>query len=407
MNDAHIKTHDVAIIGGGLVGLTLGIALARHGLQTLVIDQAPPAKILAPEFDGRASAIAYAGYQLFDALGLWPLLSDHAQAIEQIRVSDGPSRFFVHFDHRELGEGPLGYMLENRRIRLALHEAATDMRDLQLIAPMSVAHVERDAGFGHLTLSDGCQHRARLIIGADGRASRVREEAGIGKAAWRYAQSGIVTTVRHEYDHQGIAHERFLPAGPFAILPLTENRSSIVWTVEERQTKAIMNLSPRAFESELASRFGDFLGAVRVEGPRWSYPLTFHHAYRYVLPRLALVGDAAHGIHPIAGQGFNLGLKDIAALTEVLIDAARLGRDIGDLAVLERYQRWRRTDVLFMSAATDGLNRLFSNNLAPIRLARDMGLGIVNRLPVVKRAFMQNARGTMGALPKLLQGRMV
>lgn len=402
-----IQTHDMAIIGGGLVGLTLGIALARHGFEVLVVDIAPPATVLAKEFDGRSSAIAYAGYKLFDAIGLWPHLESAAQPINEIRVSDGPSRLFVHFDHKELGDEPLGFMLENRHIRLALHDVAKDLDGLTLKAPCKTTSMDRGEAFTRLTLDDGTQHQARLLIAADGRGSRIRQDAGIGLAQWSYHQSGIVATVQHERSHEGIAHERFLPSGPFAILPLTGNRASIVWTATSEEAPAIMSLSERAFESEMARRFGDFLGDIKVEGPRWSYPLNFQHAHRYVLPRLALVGDAAHGIHPIAGQGLNLGLKDVAALVEVLVDAARIGRDVGDIAVLERYARWRRSDVLLMCAATDVLNRLFSNDLAPIRVARDLGLGVVNKLPFARKAFMANARGSMGKLPKLLQGELV
>lgn len=400
-------THDVAIIGGGLVGLTLGIALARHGFEVLVVDIAPPETVLAKEFDGRSSAIAYVGYKLFDAIGLWPYLEKDAQPINEIRVSDGPSRLFVHFDHHDLGDEPLGFMLENRHTRLALHQYAATLDNLTLKAPMRADQIERDEAFAHLSLTDGSTHRSRLLIGADGRGSKIREQAGIGLAQWSYNQSGIVATVHHELGHDGIAHERFLPSGPFAILPLTGNRSSIVWTATSRETPAIMKLSERGFESEMAIRFGEFLGDIRVEGPRWAYPLNFQHAHHYVQDRLALVGDAAHGIHPIAGQGLNLGLKDVAALVEVLIDAARIGRDIGDLAVLDRYQRWRRSDVLMMSAATDALNRLFSNNITPIRVARDLGLGLVNRLPLAKKLFMENARGSMGHIPKLLKGELV
>ncbi|MGD8325750.1 MAG: UbiH/UbiF/VisC/COQ6 family ubiquinone biosynthesis hydroxylase [Sphingomonadales bacterium] len=402
-----VQSHDIAIVGGGLVGLTLGIALARHGFEVLVVDIAPPETTLAKEFDGRSSAIAFAGYKLFKAIGLWPHLKDVAQPINEIRVSDGPSRLFVHFDHKELGDEPLGFMLENRHIRLALHKEAAEVEGLTLKAPCKASDIERDKAFAHLSLDDGTRHRARLLIAADGRGSRIREDAGIGKAAWSYNQSGIVATVHHERSHDGIAHERFLPSGPFAILPLTGNRASIVWTATKQETPAIMGLSDRAFESEMARRFGNFLGPIHVEGPRWSYPLNFQHAHRYVLPRLALVGDAAHGIHPIAGQGLNLGLKDIAALVEVLVDAARIGRDIGDVDVLERYARWRRSDVILMSAATDVLNRLFSNDIAPIRVARDLGLGIVNKLPFARKMFMENARGSMGKLPKLLRGDLV
>ncbi|MFZ5610456.1 MAG: UbiH/UbiF/VisC/COQ6 family ubiquinone biosynthesis hydroxylase [Pseudomonadota bacterium] len=401
------QVYDCVIAGGGLVGLIQAIALARHGFAVAVVDARPAETVLAPAFDGRASAFAFAGIKLFTALGIWPRLHNEAQPILEIRVTDGPSRLFVHFDHRAIGDQPLGHMLENRHIRLALHEVAAATPGLDFYAPATVEGVEFSAGHGTLALADGRRLKGRLVIAADGRASPLRHAAGIGVAAWAYPQTGIVATVHHAQPHGGIAHERFLAAGPFAILPLTGRRASIVWTARADQAPVILGLDERGFAAELARRFGDFLGPLEVEARRWSYPLAFHHAHRYQAERLVLIGDAAHGIHPIAGQGLNLGLKDVAALTEVLVDAARLGRDIGTLGVLERYARWRRTDTLLLSAATDGLNRLFSNDSAPLRLARDLGLGLVNRLPPAKRLFMAHARGTLGRLPRLLKGELV
>jgi 2-octaprenyl-6-methoxyphenol hydroxylase len=246
--------------------------------------------------------------------------------------------------------------------------------------------------------------RADLVVAADGRNSMLRRDAGIRTASWRYGQTGIVCTVEHERPHRGIAQERFLPAGPFAILPLTGNRSSLVWTERADLAPAMLALDEADFTGEVATRFGDHLRTLRVVGPRWSYPLALLHAERYVDRRLALVGDAAHVMHPIAGQGLNLGLRDVAALAEVLTDTRRLGLDLGTAPVLAGYQRWRRVDAVTLLAVTDGLNRLFSNDLAPVRLARDLGLAAVNRLPPVKRFFMRHARGTVGKLPRLLQG---
>ena len=256
-------------------------------------------------------------------------------------------------------------------------------------------------------LKSGAEITARLVIAAEGRQSPLREEAGIGTVDWSYRQTGIVTTVEFEGDHRGIAHARFMPGGPFAILPLLGQRASLVWTETTDLAKVIMALDDTDFNAELRKRFGDFLGDVRTSGPRWSYPLRLQHAERYIAERLALVADSAHVIHPIAGQGLNLGLRDIAALTEVLVEAARRGEDIGAPLVLERYQQWRRVDNWTLALVTDGLNRLFSNDIAPIRLARDLGLGIVQKLPPLKKFFIRHARGTVGKLPRLLEGRPV
>ncbi|MFQ5348687.1 MAG: UbiH/UbiF/VisC/COQ6 family ubiquinone biosynthesis hydroxylase [Rhodothalassiaceae bacterium] len=396
---------DVAIIGGGMVGMTAAIGLARHGLAVAVIDRAVPAATTAPAFDGRASAIAFASVEMLRALDIWPRLADDAQAIREIRVSDGESRLFLHFDFSEIGDKPLGHMVENRHLRIALEQRRRDCPSLALHAPRHVTDLVRTATGAMLTLDDGHRIAAALVVGADGRGSLVRRMAGIRTPRWRYDQVGIVATVAHECDHLGIAHERFLPAGPFAILPLTGCRSSLVWTARAETERAIMALPATAFEAEVRKRMGDFLGVVEVVGPRWSYPLGLHLAERFIDSRLALIGDAAHGIHPIAGQGLNLGLRDVAAFVEVIVEAVRRGEDIGSPFVLERYERWRRTDTLVLAAVTDGLNRLFSNDIAPLRLARDLGLAAVNRMPPLKRFFMQHARGTIGTLPRLLRGQ--
>ncbi len=396
---------DVAFVGGGMVGMTAAIGLARHGLEVAVVDGAAPAATTAPAFDGRCSAIAYASCRMLEALDIWPLLAAEAQPIREIRVSDGDSRLFLHFASQEIGDAPLGQMVENRHFRLALEARRRALAGIALHAPARVARVARSAGSALLTLADGRRIRAALLVGADGRNSFMRRRAGIRTPRWRYDQVGIVATVAHERDHRGIAHERFLPPGPFAILPLTGCRSSLVWTARADTKPAIMALSKAAFEAEVGARMGDFLGAIEVVGPRWSYPLGLHVAERFIAPRLALVGDAAHGIHPIAGQGLNLGLRDVAAFVEIIVEAARRGEDIGSPFVLERYERWRRTDTLVLAAVTDGLNRLFSNDIAPLRLARDLGLGVVNRLPPLKRFFISHARGTFGTLPRLLRGQ--
>ncbi|RMF12576.1 MAG: FAD-dependent oxidoreductase [Alphaproteobacteria bacterium] len=394
---------DVAVVGGGLVGLTVAIGLAEAGLEVAVIDRAAPADQTLPAFDGRASAIAHASVRLLETLGIWRHVADH-QPIEQIRVSDGNSRLHLHFDAAELGDGPLGEMVENRHLRLALFRRAAEIKTLHLFAPVDLCAIEHAPGRVTLRLADGSTIAAALLIGADGRASRVRRQAGIRHFGWSYGQQGIVATIRHELPHGGIAHERFLPSGPFAILPLTDHRSSLVWTVRDREADAAFGLPAALFEEAIRRRVGGFLGRIAVEGRRWRYPLGLQLAERYVAPRTALVGDAAHGVHPIAGQGLNLGLRDAAALIEVLVEAARLGEDPGDELVLARYQQWRRFDNVLLACVTDGLNRLFSNDITPIRIARDLGMEVTGRIGPARRFLMRHARGTVGRLPRLLQG---
>ena len=411
---ADVLIVDVLVVGGGMVGLTLAAALGGVGLRVAVVDRTDPAHLLDAAFDGRTSAIAHGSKRALDAIGLWPALAPDAEPILDIRVSDGASPLFLHYDHREVG-APLGYIVENRAIRRTLFAHLRGLANVTLKAPMSVAGLETRPGAVEATLGDGTAVRAALAVGADGPRSWLRRRAGIALAEWRYKQTGIVCTMAHERPHRGIAHERFLPAGPFAVLPMTDDasvaagrlgrhRSSIVWTEREELAPAMLELDDDAFSDELAERFGDHYGAVRVAGPRWSYPLALHHAESYVAPRLALIGDAAHLIHPIAGQGLNLGLRDVAALAEAVVDAGRLGLDIGAADVLARYQRWRRFDNTVLIAATDGLNRLFSNDVPAVRLARDLGLGAVNRVPPLKRFFMRHAMGVVGELPRLLRG---
>jgi len=400
----HETVTDIAIIGGGLAGLAAGIGLASHGLKVTVIDRGEPGDQTLESFDGRSSAIAFASCNLLEAIGVWKHLEGQTQPIKEIRISDGPSLLHLHFDHRALGQGPLGQMVENRHMRLALHARAKELPNLTHLAPAEVTGIERDASAAQLTLATGDTIKAALLLGIDGRTSQTRASAGIGVTEWGYKQVGIVCSIEHELPHGGIAHERFLPSGPFAILPLTGNRASLVWTEHDHLAKTIMGLSPRAFEAEVQRRCGDFLGKVSVIGGRWCYPLTLQFADRYTDTRLALVADAAHGMHPIAGQGLNMGLRDVAALIEVVVEAARAGLDIGSDHVLERYTRWREFDNVTLMTVTDVLNRLFSNDIAPIRVARDVGLAVVEQIPPLKKFFMAHARGTVGTLPRLLTG---
>ncbi|MEE8189640.1 MAG: UbiH/UbiF/VisC/COQ6 family ubiquinone biosynthesis hydroxylase [Kiloniellales bacterium] len=410
---------EVLISGGGMVGLSLGIALAGAGAEVAVVDRADPEALMAAPHDGRSSAIARGSQQVLAGIGVWAGLEDQAEPILDIRVSDGrvgraASSLFLHYDHCDQtgGEaaGPLGYIVENRAIRGALHARAAKLERLRLIAPASIEALERGAEGVEAVLGDGRRLRARLAVSAEGKDSPLRQAAGIRVTRWDYPQCGIVCTVGHEKPHHGVAHEHFLPSGPFALLPMTDgadggHRSSLVWTERRVLVPAMMALSPAGFARELMRRYGDGLGALRQVGGRWSYPLGLMHAERYVDRRLALIGDAAHVIHPISGQGLNLGLRDVAALAEALMDARRLGRDLGSAQVLARYQRWRRFDNSLLMVVTDGLNRLFSNDLAPLRLARDLGLAAVDRLPPLKRVFMRHAMGLVGDLPRLTRGQ--
>ncbi|MDA0241206.1 MAG: UbiH/UbiF/VisC/COQ6 family ubiquinone biosynthesis hydroxylase, partial [Proteobacteria bacterium] len=361
----HPITADAVIIGGGLIGATQACALAMAGMRIVVIDRSEPEQILSAEFDGRASAIAQASYRLFNRLGLWEFSADETTPILDIRVSDGESLLFLHYDHADVGEQPLGYMIENRYLRRALYQRMAALDGVTLLSPRDIDSIETDGHFASVVLSDGTAISAPVLIGADGRSSLVRDAVGIGLTQWSYRQSGIVCTVAHALPHNNVANEHFLPAGPFAILPLPGNQSSIVWTESSELAASLIDLPEAEFTEELAVRFGDFLGALSIVGPRWFYPLSLQYAESTVATRAALIGDAAHALHPIAGQGFNMGLRDVAALTDVLVDAWRLGLDIGTSPVLEKYQRWRRFDTLLMAGLTDGLNRLFSNNVAP------------------------------------------
>ena len=412
------ETHDadVIIAGAGMAGVTLALGLASGGLKPLLIDPLPFDDMLAPTFDGRASAIAFSSFRQWRALGAAPLLEPHAQRIEQILVTDGRSPgasaasgfpFFLRFDSAEIagrtdGE-PLGYMLENRHIRAGLAKTITDA-GIEVLAPARVESVEALPGSVKVTLGDGRVLSAPVIVGAEGRGSVVRRQAGIGVVGWDYPQTGVVATVRMEEPHDGVAHEYFLPGGPFAILPLTENRASLVWTESRSRGAALKAARPEAFQAHLMRRFGDFLGEVTVEGPVFTYPLSLALAERMAAPRMALLGDAAHGVHPIAGQGLNLGLKDVAALSQVLVEASRLGEDIGSLAVLERYAAWRRFDNVMLSAGMDAFVWLFSNDNPLLRFARGAGLAVVNRIAPARRFFMQEAGGAVGDLPRLLKG---
>ncbi len=402
-----MTSHDVIILGGGLVGMALALALDKHGLSSAIVDPLPSDIMLAPNFDGRASAIASASWRMFEAIGVAPALQPHGCAIRRIEVRDGLQRECLDFTVPE-GDEPLGIMLENRVLRKILREAVAKAKAVTLHIPDKAATVERTEQHVTVKLESGQTLKAALLVAAEGRNSPTRQAAGITVAQWRYDHAAIISAFDHAIDHGHVAHELFFADGPFALLPLLPGtRSALVWTVKAKDAAGVMALSERAFLAEVSKRTGGLLGEISLAAPRSSHPLGFHHAATITGQRLALVGDAAHGIHPIAGQGVNLGYRDVAALVEVLIEGARLGLDLADAQLLSRYQRWRSLDSLSVSVATDSLNRLFGIPGKTPRAVRRFGLGAVQKIGPLKSFFMSEARGTNGTLPRLLQGELV
>lgn len=399
MNSHLQQRFDVAIGGGGMVGMSLGVALARCGMRVAVIERSPLPAQLEARFDGRVSAIALGSKFILDSIGVWDGMAADAQPIRDIRVSDGNAPFFLHYDHREIGDAPFGYIVENRHIRHALQQAAAVLPNLTLIDKAAVEGFERDEASVTLMLKDQPDVRCSLLVAADGKQSALRGMAGIKTIESTYGQTAIVCTIGHSQPHHGLAQERFLAAGPFAVLPMTQGRSSLVWVEPDDRVGIYLSLSPEEFVQEIRERVGGYLGDITLEGGRFSYPLSLMHAQNYTGHRLALIGDAAHAIHPIAGQGVNLGFRDVGVLTELLQARFKLGLDVGAPDVLAHYQRWRRFDNVAMLAVTDGLNRLFSNHIVPVRLARGLGLWAVGKMPPVKRFLMRHATGLVGDLP--------
>src|SRR5215467_13354881 len=408
-NSSHPRA-DVIIGGAGFAGLALAIAL-RQGLgDPFVVAVIDPTLAQPQSKDPRASAIAAAARRLFEAIEVWDVVAPNAQPILDMVVTDSKlddavRPTFLTFDGEvEQGE-PFAHMVENRHLVDALVAKAKEL-GVEL-RPGAVAGFENAGGTVDVALADGTAMSARLLVGADGARSLIRERAGIATHGWNYDQSAIVTTVAHERGHDGRAEEHFLPAGPFAILPLTGKRCSIVWTETAGDAERIVALPDNNFHDELEKRFGLQLGELKVIGPRRAFPLALFTARTFIGERLVLVGDAAHIIHPIAGQGLNMGLRDVAALAEAIADAARLGLDPGGAGVLDRYQQWRRFDTMAMGVATDGLNRLFSNRSDALRIMRDVGLGLVDRVPALKELFIREAAGLTGDVPKLLKGEVL
>ncbi len=423
---------DIIIVGGGLTGGLAALALSQSGFEVRVIEGQSPKTMNSSRFDGRTTAIAYASMRLFRRLGLWEAIADYAEPISDILVTDGKkqtrfsdgglSSFHMHFDSHHLGSTPdastpLGWIVENQAIRRAIFAKMNKTDLIHLHAPAmrvssNFGQDQTNAGTASVNLDDGTHLTAPLILAADGKKSPLRMEAGIRVNHWQYPQMGLVATVSHEVPHEGFAQEYFLPGGPFAILPMTDtkqtsthfpHRSSLVWTEKKPIARQIMSAKGAAFKTELTRRFGPYLGDLSVIGRAFSYPLSFHLSHEFAKPRLALLGDAARAIHPIAGQGFNLGVKDIAALNDVLVEARGIGLDIGHMSVLHQYQKWRRFDSTALALGTDILNKMFSNNLAPVRLLRDLGLGAVNTTTPLRKFFMRQAGADAGTLPSLMR----
>ncbi|WP_298968512.1 FAD-dependent monooxygenase [uncultured Roseobacter sp.] len=400
---------DIVIVGGGLNGPALALALASAG-QTVTLVDALPIKVRKNAgFDGRSYALALTSARLVRALDVWDALEDVAQPMLDIKVSDGragegPSPFFMHFDHAEIEEGPMGYMVEDRHLRPALLNAVKKVKAIRQISEDQVTGQEVDATGVTAHLASGKSVRAKLLVGCDGRSSGTAQRAGISRTGWGYGQTALVCALNHELPHHGVAHQFFMPPGPLAILPLKGNRSSIVWSETTENASHINGTSDADYLDVLRPRFGSFLGEISLAGARFTYPLSLSLANALAAKRVALVGDAAHGVHPIAGQGLNAGIRDVAALADVIADAARRGEDIGSAPVLSRYQQWRRFDNTTLAIATDAFNRLFSNDNAMLRGVRDLGMGLVGRFPALRRSFIREAAGLTGDLPRLLKG---
>ncbi|WP_299501104.1 UbiH/UbiF/VisC/COQ6 family ubiquinone biosynthesis hydroxylase [uncultured Roseobacter sp.] len=401
---------DIVIVGGGLNGPALALALASAG-QTVTLVDALPIKVRKNAgFDGRSYALALTSTRLIRALDVWDAIDDVAQPMLDIKVSDGragegPSPFFMHFDHAEIEEGPMGYMVEDRHLRPALLNAVKKVKAIRQISEDQVTGQEVDATGVTAHLASGKFVRAKLLVGCDGRSSGTAQRAGISRTGWGYGQTALVCALNHELPHHGVAHQFFMPPGPLAILPLKGNRSSIVWSETTENASHINGMADADYLDVLRPRFGSFLGEISLAGARFTYPLSLSLANALVAKRVALVGDAAHGVHPIAGQGLNAGIRDVAALADVIADAARRGEDIGSAPVLSRYQQWRRFDNTTLAIATDAFNRLFSNDNAMLRGVRDLGMGLVGRFPALRRSFIREAAGLTGDLPRLLKGK--
>ena len=399
---------DIAIVGGGLNGPALALAAAQVGLRVIVLDATSHKPRKNAKFDGRAYALALASKRLMAAVGVWENVAQDAEPMLNIRVSDGragvgASPFFMDFDHAELEEGPMGYMVEDRHLRYALQAAMQTSPLIEYRLATRVTGQSTGPEGVTLSLANNQKITTRLLVGADGRQSGTAARAGITYTGWQYSQTALVCAVEHDRPHGGVAHQFFMPAGPMAVLPLSARRSTVVWSEKTDSAAVIKTLDDAAFLDVLRPRFGDFLGDIALTGGRFSYPLGMMIAKSYIAPNVALIGDAAHGVHPIAGQGLNAGLRDVAALIQVLSEAKQRGEDFASQPVLARYQLWRRFDATALAVTTDGFNRLFSNDNPILRLGRDLGMGMINAMPKVRRGILREAAGLTGDLPDLMR----
>ena len=399
---------DIAIVGGGLNGPALALAAAQVGLRVIVLDATSHKPRKNAKFDGRAYALALASKRLMAAVGVWENVAQDAEPMLNIRVSDGragvgASPFFMDFDHAELEEGPIGYMVEDRHLRYALQAAVQTSPLIEYRLATRVTGQSTGPEGVTLSLANNQKITTRLLVGADGRQSGTAARAGITYTGWKYGQTALVCAVEHDRPHGGVAHQFFMPAGPMAVLPLSARRSTVVWSEKTDSAAVIKTLDDAAFLDVLRPRFGDFLGDIALTGGRFSYPLGMMIAKNYIAPNVALIGDAAHGVHPIAGQGLNAGLRDVAALIQVLSEAKQRGEDFASQPVLARYKLWRRFDATALAVTTDGFNRLFSNDNPILRLGRDLGMGMINAMPKVRRGILREAAGLTGDLPDLMR----
>ncbi|MDX8350252.1 UbiH/UbiF/VisC/COQ6 family ubiquinone biosynthesis hydroxylase [Cognatiyoonia sp. IB215446] len=401
--------NDLIIVGGGLNGPALALAAAQAGCKVTIIDSLPVDRRKRPDFDGRSYALALASMRLLRGIGVWDAISENAQPMREIKVTDGragegPGAWMMHFNHAEIEEGPMGYMVEDRHLRRAFLDAMAQEPQITHLSSETVVSQEVGPAEARVTLQSGKTCAGTLLIGSDGRQSGTAARAGIKRTGWGYGQKAVVCAIAHEKPHDGIAHQFFMPAGPLAILPLTENRSSIVWSETDARAAELAAMNDADFLTALRPAFGSFLGEISLTGKRFTYPLGLTLANSFVADRVALIGDAAHGVHPIAGQGLNAGLRDVAALADVLTEARGRGEDIGSPQVLTRYQQWRRFDTATLAMATDTFNRLFSNDNPLLRAIRGFGMGAINAAPSLRRAFIREAAGLTGDLPSLMRG---
>lgn len=406
--DAPLET-EIVVVGGGAAGLTLAAALGTAGLPTIVIDREAPAVRAAPGEGDRTTALTYGSIRVLRGVGAWPRVEPSAAAITGLHIADNWSPLVLQVDPEDIGDHPYGYNVDNGDLRAALLDRLEEMPSVTHLAPAPVTGFEREGGRIAVHLEDGRRVRASLLVGADGRQSPTRAWSGIATRHWQYDQTAIACVVAHDKPHQNVAVEHVMPSGPFALVPMPDlpdgrHRTAIIWCERRRDAPLYLDLPQPAFDAELQRRCGNRLGTVSQVGKRFAYPLSGLHARRYVGDRLALMGEAAHAVHPIAAQGLNLSMRDAAALAEVVADARRLGLDIGDAGLLRRYERWRRVDVMTTIAQTDAFYRLFANSVPPLKAARDVGLAVLNRLPGLKRRIFHDAMGLSGTVPRLVKG---